>query len=132
MMEPRRLFRRYAVTNPLFVGMVVRQFAATRLPFTSQTDNRRFEGKVTGALGCITWLTMSLLHEAVGDSIKQTGSYTLAMSAAGLLPLLGVAALLAFWGKTEARLHPELPVEEPVAAVHGAPVNEGIITAAPK
>lgn len=97
----------------------------------SQEITVQYQGKVTGALGCISWLGMSLLHEAVGDSIKQTGSYTLAMSVAGLLPLIGVVAILVFWGKTEARLHPELPAEKPVVAVNGAVTEEGI-TAVPK
>jgi ACS family hexuronate transporter-like MFS transporter len=79
----------------------------------SQELTTRYQGKLTGALGCICWLSMSLLHEAVGDAITRTGSYSEAVGAAGLLPLLAVAALLLFWGKSPAIKPPpdELPSE---------------------
>jgi ACS family hexuronate transporter-like MFS transporter len=79
----------------------------------SQEITVQYQGKVTGALGCISWLSMSLLHEAVGDSIKQTGSYDLAMSAAGILPLIGVGALLLFWRAAEGTPQP-VPLLEAV------------------
>lgn len=78
----------------------------------SQEITVRYQGKVTGALGCICWLGMSLLHELVGDSIKRTGSYSLALAVAGLLPLVGVAALVLFWGKSE----PPAVLPEPAPA----------------
>jgi ACS family hexuronate transporter-like MFS transporter len=86
----------------------------------SQEITVQYQGKVTGALGCISWLSMSLLHETVGDTIKQTGSYGPVMSVAGLLPLIGVGALLLFWKAAESRPveAKELPlaVEEDAAA----------------
>jgi ACS family hexuronate transporter-like MFS transporter len=60
----------------------------------------RHQGKVTGALGCICWMSMSLLHEIIGDVVQRTGSYSQGVACAGLLPLIGVAVLVAFWGKT--------------------------------
>ena len=66
----------------------------------SQELTVRHQGKLTGALGCICWLAMSLLHEVVGDSIERTHSYTTSVAVAGLVPLLAVAALILFWGKT--------------------------------
>jgi len=66
----------------------------------SQELTVRHQGKLTGALGCINWLAMYLLHEVVGESIKQTGSYAQGMALAGFAPLVGVAALFLLWGKT--------------------------------
>ena len=65
----------------------------------SQELTVRHQGKLTGALGCVCWLAMSLLHEVVGDSIERTGSYTTSVAVAGLAPLLAVAALVLFWGR---------------------------------
>jgi hypothetical protein len=66
----------------------------------SQELTVRHQGKLTGALGCICWMSMALLHEVVGDSGARTGSYSAGVAGAGLLPLLGVAALWLLWGKT--------------------------------
>ena len=56
------------------------------------------QGKLTGALGCVCWLSMALLHEAAGDSSVRTGSFSQGVAVAGLLPLVGLGALL-FWGR---------------------------------
>src|SRR5262249_53124411 len=72
----------------------------------SQDLTMRHQGKLTGALGCTTWLAMALLHELVGDSIKRTGSCSQGVALAGLVPLLGLVALLGFWGKAR-HAHPE-------------------------
>jgi MFS transporter, ACS family, hexuronate transporter len=91
--------------GPLLLGsFLVIGFAALGLfpnyySFTQELTTRH-QGKLTGALGCICWLAMSLLHEVVGDSIERTGSYTTSVAVAGLAPLLAVAALALFWGKT--------------------------------
>ena len=77
------------------------------------------QGKVTGALGCICWLSMALLHEVVGYAVQGSvsaiggaggaptfllgagaGSYTLVMSLAGVVPFFGLLVLLLFWGPT--------------------------------
>jgi ACS family hexuronate transporter-like MFS transporter len=55
------------------------------------------QGKLTGALGCINWLAMSLLHELVGDSIKRTGNYSEGLALAGLAPLVGFLVLWLLW-----------------------------------
>ncbi len=59
----------------------------------------RHQGKLSGALGCMNWLAMYLLHEVVGTAVKQTGSNAVGMALAGLPPLVGLAALLLLWGK---------------------------------
>jgi ACS family hexuronate transporter-like MFS transporter len=85
----------------------------------SQELTFRHQGKLTGSLGCICWMSMALLHEIVGDAGESTRSYSTGVAGAGLLPLVGVAALWLLWGKTPApkevpvveefapRLHPE-------------------------
>src|SRR5262245_54349951 len=65
----------------------------------SQELTARYQGKVTGALGCSCWLAVAPIHEAVGDLVKQTGSYSAGMAAAGFAPLLAVGALALFWGR---------------------------------
>jgi ACS family hexuronate transporter-like MFS transporter len=62
----------------------------------------RHQGKLTGALGCICWMFLSLLHEVVGDMVQRTGTYSQGVACAGLLPLIGLFALLFFWGKSAA------------------------------
>jgi ACS family hexuronate transporter-like MFS transporter len=88
----------------------------------SQEITVRHQGKVTGALGCINWLAMALLHETVGESIKQTHSYSQGVALAGLVPLVGFAALILFWGRPSSSRSTELslPVEVP-AGTDGEP-----------
>jgi ACS family hexuronate transporter-like MFS transporter len=64
---------------------------------STQELTTRHQGKVTGCLGCITWLIMSLLQEAVGEWVKETQSYTAGFALAALAPVAGLIALLFFW-----------------------------------
>jgi hypothetical protein len=48
-------------------------------------------------------MSMSLLHEVVGDVVQRTGSYSLGVGSAGFLPLIGLVVLVLFWGKTATR-----------------------------
>lgn len=64
----------------------------------SQSLTTRHQGKLTGALGCINWLAMYVLQGGVGELVKRTGSYSLGVACAGLVPLIGVAVLLLAWG----------------------------------
>ncbi len=64
------------------------------------------QGKVTGALGCINWLAMFLLHDEVGESIERTGKYAEGLAVAGLAPLVGFVVLLLLWRKA-----PPAPVQ---------------------
>jgi hypothetical protein len=78
----------------------------------SQELTVRNQGKVTGALGCINWLAMSLLHEGVGDSIRRTGNYAEGLALAGLAPLVGFAILMLLWRNAPpASVRPEPPAE---------------------
>ncbi len=65
----------------------------------TQELSARHQGKVTGALSCIGWLVTALLQWLVGLSIDRTGSYQLPTFLAGLIPLVGVAALLLSWDR---------------------------------
>jgi ACS family hexuronate transporter-like MFS transporter len=89
----------------------------------SQELTTKHQGKLTGALGCICWLSMAMLQEGIGDVVQRTQSYTLSISLAGLAPLLGLAALLLFWGKN--------PVKAPEQPVVPSPVPSEAIRTAP-
>ncbi len=78
----------------------------------SQDLTIRHQGKVTGALGCINWLAMALLHEAVGDSIKRTGNYSEGLALAGVTPLIGLAVLLLLWRQSPPTREVPLPLPD--------------------
>jgi ACS family hexuronate transporter-like MFS transporter len=65
----------------------------------SQELTVEHQGKLTGALGCICWMVMALEHEVVGDVVERMGTYSAAVAAAGLVPLVGLGVLLLLWGK---------------------------------
>ena len=66
--------------------------------FTQELTNRH-QGKLTGALGCVCWLSMSLLQEGAGDLVKATGSYSFGVGLAGFAPAVALLALLLLWGR---------------------------------
>lgn len=66
--------------------------------FTQELSTRH-QGKVSGALGCTVWLSLAPVHEAVGEFVKESRSYSAQMAIAALLPLIALAALLVWWGK---------------------------------
>ncbi len=91
--------------GPLLLGLLLLIGFATLGLFPayysfSQELTVRHQGKLTGALGCICWMSMALMQEVVGIVVGRTGSYQEGVAAAGLLPLVGVAALALLWGKT--------------------------------
>jgi ACS family hexuronate transporter-like MFS transporter len=94
--------------GPLLLGLLlVIGFAALGLfPIYysfSQELTTRHQGKVTGALGCICWLSMYALHGVVGEWIKATGSYSTGVALAGLAPLVGLVVLLLLWHRESPR-----------------------------
>jgi ACS family hexuronate transporter-like MFS transporter len=78
----------------------------------SQDLTTRSQGKVTGTLGACCWGAMFLWQIAIGQIVSRMGSYMVPFLIAGLVPLVGFAALLLLWGPTA----PPEPVKEPAAA----------------
>jgi ACS family hexuronate transporter-like MFS transporter len=119
--------------GPLLLGLLlVIGFAALGLfpayYSFSQELTVQHQGKLTGSLGCICWLVMALLHEVVGESVEATRSYSQGVALAGLAPLVGLAAMLLFWGRAPGA--GEEPPVVPPAPEERAPVplasREGI------
>jgi ACS family hexuronate transporter-like MFS transporter len=75
------------------------------------------QGKVTGSLSCIAWLASALMHWQVGRWVDQTRSYTAVLFVSGLLPLVALAALLAFWGRDQ----PARSGRSPAPAIESEP-----------
>jgi len=63
----------------------------------TQELSTRHQGKVTGALGCTTWVCTAAMQKLVGRQIEATGSYADGIFVVGLLPLVACLALLLFW-----------------------------------
>jgi ACS family hexuronate transporter-like MFS transporter len=63
----------------------------------TQDLSPRHQGKVTGSLGCITWVCTAWMQKLVGQSVDATGSYARGIFVIGLLPLVAFAALALFW-----------------------------------
>jgi hypothetical protein len=77
----------------------------------SQELTTRHQGKLTGATGCICWLSMYPLHAVASESIKATGSYSTGVALAGLAPLAGLTALVLLWGTVVPRAEEEPAVK---------------------
>jgi ACS family hexuronate transporter-like MFS transporter len=63
----------------------------------SQELTVRHQGKLTGTLGCTTWMVTALMHPLVGKWLDQTKNYSMVVALAGLCPLAGFAVLMLFW-----------------------------------
>jgi ACS family hexuronate transporter-like MFS transporter len=64
----------------------------------SQELTVRHQGKLTGTLSCIIWLSAAVMHPLVGRWLDATGQdYAKAVGLAGLFPLLGVITVVLFW-----------------------------------
>lgn len=70
----------------------------------TQELSRTHQGKVTGTLGTIAWMTSSPLQLVVGSSIRSTGSYATSIVIAGLAPVIALAALLTLWPRARNEL----------------------------
>jgi MFS transporter, ACS family, hexuronate transporter len=67
----------------------------------SQELSTRNQGKITGSLSAITWLSTAAMHEVTGRVIDATGSHAAIMTAVGMLPLLACLALWWLWDPNE-------------------------------
>jgi ACS family hexuronate transporter-like MFS transporter len=65
----------------------------------SQELTRRHQGKLTGMLGMVAWLSTAPLQKYFGRYVDQTGSYDLGIALAGCLPLVAAAVWWLFWDR---------------------------------
>ena len=63
----------------------------------SEELTRTHQGKVSGLLGTVAWLTSAPLHKLFGRWIDKSGSFDLGLSLASLTPLVAFAALAILW-----------------------------------
>ena len=70
----------------------------TYYAFTQELSVRQM-GKVTGALSFVTWTSTALVQGLIGRWIDRTGSYSAVTCLAGLVPVLGLLALLLLWNQ---------------------------------
>jgi MFS family permease len=84
----------------------------------SQELTVRHQGKLTGFLGWSCWMAMGLMQAVVGNVVQAYHSYRIGIAIAGLMPLVGFAALVLLWGKTPAADRDEPPdrAAEPASA----------------
>ncbi|MGA2700715.1 MAG: MFS transporter [Isosphaeraceae bacterium] len=68
----------------------------TYYAFTQELSVRQM-GKVTGVLSFVTWTSTAFVQGLIGRWIDRTGSYSAVTCLAGLVPALGLLALLLFW-----------------------------------
>jgi MFS transporter, ACS family, hexuronate transporter len=64
--------------------------------FTQEISVSRM-GRVTGTLSFLTWTATALINEPIGRWVDRTHSYSAVTFAAGLMPLVGLLALLLLW-----------------------------------
>ena len=67
---------------------------------TQELSARRM-GNITGMFSFIFWLSYALVSGPIGVWIDRTGSYSQVMFIAGLLPLVGLLALVTLWERQE-------------------------------
>src|SRR5271166_1509543 len=82
----------------LVVGFGSLGLFPTYYAFTQELSVRQM-GKVTGVLSFVTWTSTAFVQGLIGRWIDRTGSYLAVTCLAGLVPALGLLALLLFWNK---------------------------------
>ncbi|MGD0043220.1 MAG: hypothetical protein ABSE84_22930 [Isosphaeraceae bacterium] len=70
----------------------------TYYAFTQELSVRQM-GKVTGVLSFVTWTSTAFVQGLIGRWIDRTGSYAAVTGLAGLVPAIGLLALLLFWNQ---------------------------------
>jgi len=74
----------------------------TYYSFTQELSARRM-GNVTGALSFITWMFHAIVQDPIGRWIDRTGSFSQVTFLAGLMPLIGLLAVLLLWNAPRRR-----------------------------
>ena len=64
--------------------------------FTQELSARRM-GNITGVLSFLTWMVHALVQEPIGRWLDQTHRYGPVMLLAGLMPLIGLLAIVLLW-----------------------------------
>ena len=101
------MFSLVAAALPPGLGLIMALFAvgagaASLFPTyfaLSQEISAKHQGKVTGTLGCVNALCLSVLFPVQGKLIDYTGSFTFALGIAGLKPIFGLLAVALFWNR---------------------------------
>jgi ACS family hexuronate transporter-like MFS transporter len=70
--------------------------------FTQELSVSRM-GRITGTLSFLTWTATALINEPIGRWVDRTHSYSAVTFAAGLMPLIGLLALLLLWDGEKCR-----------------------------
>jgi ACS family hexuronate transporter-like MFS transporter len=68
----------------------------TYYAFTQELSARRM-GNVTGVLSFLTWMVHALVQEPIGRWLDRTHRYGPVMLLAGLMPLIGLVAVVSLW-----------------------------------
>jgi ACS family hexuronate transporter-like MFS transporter len=87
----------------------------------SQDLTVRHQGKLTGMLSFSTWMATAIMQHYVGLWLKRTEGWTPAMALAGLLPLIGLVALLLLWRPVSRTAAEVIPVVATGSYGAGAP-----------
>ncbi len=108
--------------GPLLLGLLLLVGAGTLGLFPNyyaftQELTRTHQGKVSGSLGTITWISSALMQKSVGSTIQETKSYTAAIVMAGLVPLLALVVLVLFWPRRAVEPAPTAIEREPAGKV---------------
>jgi len=90
--------------GPLLVGVLLLVGAGALGLFPNyyaftQELSRKHQGKITGALGTIAWMTSAPMQKFVGEYITQNRTYAGAIVMAGLAPLIALLAIWLLWPK---------------------------------
>jgi ACS family hexuronate transporter-like MFS transporter len=79
------------------LGMFPNYYAFT------QEVSKVHQGKISGSLGTITWVSSAVMQRMVGDYVKATGSYDAPIIMAGIVPSVALVVLLLLWPRTPVR-----------------------------
>jgi MFS transporter, ACS family, hexuronate transporter len=63
----------------------------------TQDLSMKHQGKISGALATLTWITTASFHPLFGDYLDQTKRYDLVVGIAGWLPMIALVAVLLLW-----------------------------------